>query len=49
MYGTTAVGVAVHSLWLLLPAIAWAITPVRAAVVALSAAQRIAAGYRALS
>ena len=41
--------VAVHSLWLLLPAIAWQIALVWAAVVALSAAQRIVAGYRGLS
>ena len=41
--------IAVHSLWLLLPAIAWQITLVWAAVVAISAAQRIVAGYRALS
>ena len=41
--------IAVHSLWLLLPAIAWQIALVWAAVVALSGAQRIVAGYRALS
>ncbi len=41
--------IAVHSLWLLLPAIAWQIALAWAAVVALSAAQRIVAGYRALS
>lgn len=41
--------IAVHSLWLLLPAIAWQIALVWAAVVALSAAQRIVAGYRDLS
>lgn len=41
--------IAVHSLWLLLPAIAWQIALVWAAVVALSAAQRIVAGYRNLS
>ena len=41
--------IAVHSLWLLLPAVAWQIALVWAAVVALSAAQRIVAGYRGLS
>lgn len=41
--------IAVHSLWLLLPAIAWQIALVWAGVVALSSAQRIVAGYRALS
>ena len=41
--------ITVHSLWLLLPAIAWQIALVWAAVVALSAAQRIVAGYRTLS
>jgi len=41
--------IVVHSLWLLLPAIAWQIALVWAAVVALSSAHRIVAGYRALS
>ncbi|MDZ7883643.1 MAG: CDP-alcohol phosphatidyltransferase family protein [Mycobacterium sp.] len=41
--------IAVHSLWLLLPAISWQIAVVWAALVAVSAGQRIIAGYRALS
>ncbi|SEL73300.1 Phosphatidylglycerophosphate synthase [Blastococcus sp. DSM 46786] len=40
--------IAVHALWLLLPAVAWQVAWVWAAVVALSAAQRVVAGYRAL-
>ncbi len=41
--------IAVHSLWLVLPAHAGSIATVWAAVVALSAAQRVVAGYRDLS
>lgn len=41
--------IAVHSLWLLLPGVSWQIAVVWAAVVAISAGQRIVAGYRALS
>ena len=41
--------IAVHSLWLLLPAVAWRIALVWAAVVAVSAEQRIMSGYPALS
>ncbi|MDP5183590.1 CDP-alcohol phosphatidyltransferase family protein [Blastococcus sp. BMG 814] len=40
--------IAVHALWLLLPAVAWQVAWGWAAVVALSAAQRMVAGYRAL-
>lgn len=40
--------IAVHAVWLLLPAVAWQVAWVWAAVVALSAAQRVVAGYRAL-
>ncbi|ORI18908.1 hypothetical protein BJD99_19475 [Rhodococcus sp. 1163] len=41
--------IAVHSLWLLFPAVSWQIATVWAAVVAISSGQRIIAGYRALS
>lgn len=41
--------IVVHSLWLVLPAIAWQIALVWAGVVALSSAHRIVVGYRALS
>lgn len=41
--------VLVHSLWLLFPALAWQIASVWAALVMISAAQRIFAGYRALA
>lgn len=41
--------VLVHSLWLLFPAVAWQIASVWAALVLISAAQRIVAGYRALA
>ncbi len=41
--------IVVHSLWLLLPGVSWQIAVVWAAVVAISAGQRIVAGYRALS
>lgn len=40
--------IAVHSLWLLFPAVSWQIAVVWAAVVAVSAAQRMVGGYRAL-
>lgn len=41
--------IAVHSIWLILPGHAWQIAVVWAGVVAVSAGQRIIAGYRALS
>lgn len=41
--------IAVHSLWLLFPGYAWQIAVVWAVVVAVSAVQRIIAGYQALS
>lgn len=41
--------IAVHSLWLLLPTVAWRIALVWAAVVAVSAEQRIMSAYDALS
>ena len=41
--------IAVHSLWLLLPGLAWQIAVVWAAVVGISAAQRVVAGYRDLA
>lgn len=41
--------IAVHSLWLVFPGQAWQIAVVWAVVVAVSAGQRIIAGYRALS
>lgn len=41
--------VLIHSLWLLFPAAAWHIASVWAALVVISAAQRIFAGYRALA
>ena len=40
--------IAVHAVWLLLPAVAWQVAWVWAAVVALSAGQRMVAGYRSL-
>jgi phosphatidylglycerophosphate synthase len=40
--------IAVHALWLALSSVAWQIAAVWAAVVAVSAAQRVVAGYRAL-
>jgi phosphatidylglycerophosphate synthase len=40
--------IVVHALWLALPGVAWQIAAVWAAVVAVSAAQRVVAGYRAL-
>ncbi|MHA7155623.1 CDP-alcohol phosphatidyltransferase family protein [Arthrobacter sp. TMN-50] len=39
----------VHSLWLLFPAVAWQVAAVWAALVMISAGQRIFAGYRALA
>lgn len=41
--------VLVHSLWLIFPSFAWGIAAVWALLVAVSAAHRILAGYRALS
>lgn len=41
--------VLVHSLWLLFPAFAWQVASVWAALVMISATQRIFAGYRALA
>lgn len=41
--------IVVHSVWLLLPAYAWQVALGWAAVVALSAAQRVVAGYRDLA
>jgi phosphatidylglycerophosphate synthase len=41
--------IAVHSLWLLLPAAAWQIALAWAVVVGISAAQRVVAGYRDLA
>jgi phosphatidylglycerophosphate synthase len=40
--------IAVHALWLLIPALAWQVAVVWAVVVFLSAGQRIWAGYRSL-
>lgn len=40
--------IVVHALWLALSGVAWQIAAVWAAVVAVSAAQRVVAGYRAL-
>lgn len=40
--------IAVHALWLLLPAVAWQVAWVWAGVVALTAAYRVVVGYRAL-
>jgi phosphatidylglycerophosphate synthase len=40
--------IVVHALWLALPGVAWQIAAVWAAVVAVSAAQRVVVGYRAL-
>lgn len=40
--------IAVHALWLLLPAVAWQVAWGWAVVVALSAGQRMVAGYRSL-
>ncbi|WP_409331956.1 CDP-alcohol phosphatidyltransferase family protein [Trujillonella humicola] len=40
--------IAVHALWLLLPAVAWQVAWVWAGVVGLTAAHRVVVGYRAL-
>lgn len=50
-FGRIAVGtetIAIHSLWLIVPAFAWQIAAVWAAFVAVSAVQRILVGYRLL-